>query len=132
VDPSKKRKIRLVVALGLAVLLGAALIWTSFSAASEARTPSEVLAAPTPGKSFDMTGTVVAGSIERRGDAIDFEVRDRDGTAAVPVTFDGLVPDPFREGREVIVTGTVSGGTFHATELITKCPSKFTSAEESS
>ena len=67
-DPSKKRKIRLVVALGLAVLLGAALIWTSFSSASEARTPSEVLAASTPGKAFDMTGTVVDGSIERRGD----------------------------------------------------------------
>ena len=128
-DPSKKRKIRLVVALGLAVLLGAALIWTSFSSASEARTPSEVLAAPTPGKSFDMTGTVVDGSIERSGEVVEFEVRDRDGTAAVPVSYDGLVPDPFREGREVIVGGTVVNGTFVATDLITKCPSKFTAEE---
>ncbi len=37
------------------------------------------------------------------------------------------MPDPFREGREVIVSGTVAEGTFVAEKdsLITKCPSKF-------
>jgi cytochrome c-type biogenesis protein CcmE len=47
----------------------------------------------------------------------------------VPVRYTGTVPDPFREGREVIVTvKSGSGGTFvgERDSLITKCPSKFT------
>lgn len=39
----------------------------------------------------------------------------------------GAVPDPFREGREVIVKGTLRNGTFagERDSLVTKCPSKF-------
>jgi cytochrome c-type biogenesis protein CcmE len=42
------------------------------------------------------------------------------------------VPDPFREGREVIVTGQMDNGTFVAERdsLITKCPSKFSDEAE--
>ena len=38
------------------------------------------------------------------------------------------MPDPFREGREVIVSGELRSGTFVAERdsLVTKCPSKFT------
>jgi cytochrome c-type biogenesis protein CcmE len=55
-------------------------------------------------------------------------VRDRAGTASVPVRYTGTVPDPFREGREVIVTGKMRDGLFVAEQdsLVTKCPSKFT------
>jgi cytochrome c-type biogenesis protein CcmE len=44
------------------------------------------------------------------------------------VTYTGEVPDPFRDGREVIVTGKLQDGTFvgQRDSLITKCPSKFT------
>ena len=41
-DPARKRKIRLAVALGAAVCLAAALLYTSFSASSEAAKPSEL------------------------------------------------------------------------------------------
>ncbi|MEA2346292.1 MAG: cytochrome c-type biosis protein CcmE [Thermoleophilaceae bacterium] len=130
-DPSRKRKIRLVVALGLAVVLASLLVWTSFNAATEAKTPSQVLASATPGQAYDLTGKVVAGSIKHDGDTLEFEVQDRDGTTAVPVTYSGVVPDPFRDGREVIVSGTLKDGTFvgRKDSLVTKCPSKF-SAEE--
>ena len=49
------------------------------------------------------------------------------------VRYEGVVPDPFREGREVIVSGELQGGTFVAERdsLITKCPSKFTKDESS-
>ena len=42
------------------------------------------------------------------------------------------MPDPFREGREVIVSGELQDGTFVAERdsLVTKCPSKFTEAAE--
>jgi cytochrome c-type biogenesis protein CcmE len=129
-DPSRKRRLRLVVALGIAVLLASALVYTSFSASSEAAKPSEIQ----EGRSYELTGKVVADSVEREGNELRFRVRDRDGTQSVPVTYAGVVPDPFREGREVIVSGELQGGTFVAERdsLVTKCPSKFTADEQSS
>lgn len=131
-DPQRKRKIRLVAALSAAVLLAVALIYTSFSASTEAKEPSELLTAA-PGTSYEMTGRVVPGSIERQGSGIAFDVRDRDGSSrALPVSYTGTVPDPFRGGREIILTGEVMDGTFvgEPDTLITKCPSKFTTQSD--
>lgn len=130
-DPQRKRKARLVIALSAAVLLASALVYTSFGASTEASTPSDLLANAEPGRSYELTGKVVPGSIEREGDRLSFEIRDREGTAAVPVTYEGVVPDPFRDGREVIVSGELKRGTFLAERdsLVTKCPSKFTKDE---
>jgi cytochrome c-type biogenesis protein CcmE len=128
VDPQRKRKIRLVTALSVAVLLAVALIYTSFSASTEAKEPSQLLTAA-PGTSYEMTGRVVPGSIRRDGNGIDFQVKDREGGGrSLPVTYTGTVPDPFRGGREIVLTGEVKDGTFvgEPDTLITKCPSKFT------
>jgi cytochrome c-type biogenesis protein CcmE len=124
VDPARKRRLRLIVALGAAIALAGALVYTSFSASTEASKPSEVV----PGRSLELTGKVVAGSIDRDGEELRFDIRDRDGTKSVPVEYTGVVPDPFREGREVIVSGELENGTFVAERdsLVTKCPSKFT------
>ncbi len=129
-DPSQKRKLRLVVALSAALLLATALIYTSFSASTEASKPSEIK----PGRSYEVTGKVVTGSIEHQGDHLRFRIRDRDGSESVPVTYTGVVPDPFREGREVIVSGELRNGTFVAERdsLVTKCPSKFTKEKQQS
>lgn len=123
-DPRRKRRLRLVVALTVAVSLAAALVYTSFSASSEASKPSQVK----PGRSYQVTGKVVPGSIRHRGDELLFRVRDRDGRASLPVRYSGVVPDPFRDGREVILTGRLESGTFvgRRDSLVTKCPSKFT------
>jgi cytochrome c-type biogenesis protein CcmE len=128
-DPARKRRVRLVVALSAAVLLAGALIYTSFSASSEAKKPSELLAGTAPGRSYELTGKVADGSVRHHGDVLLFRVRDRDGTASVPVRYEGAVPDPFREGREVIVTVRRQGATYvgERDSLITKCPSKFSS-----
>jgi cytochrome c-type biogenesis protein CcmE len=66
--------------------------------------------------------------VRTRSDGLAFRVRDRKGSASVPVTYTGAVPDAFREGREVIVTVRKEGTTFvgERDSLITKCPSKFT------
>jgi cytochrome c-type biogenesis protein CcmE len=129
-DPSRKRKIRLWVALTAVVLLATALIYTSFSASTEASKPSEIQ----PGQSYEVTGKVVDGSVQKSGNDLRFRIRDRDGTESVPVVYAGVVPDPFREGREVIVSGELKRGTFMAERdsLITKCPSKFSKDEQSS
>jgi cytochrome c-type biogenesis protein CcmE len=130
-DPDRKRKIRLGVALGTAVLLAAALVYTSFSASTEAKQPSDLLTAG-PGGTYDLTGKVVEDSVRRSDDGLRFDIEDRDGSASLPVAYRGAVPDPFREGREVIVTGEMRDGTFVAERdsLVTKCPSKFSDEAE--
>jgi cytochrome c-type biogenesis protein CcmE len=127
VDPSRKRKIRLVIALSVAVVLAVALIYTSFSASTQAREPSQVLTAA-PGTKTEMNGKVVPGSIKQVGEGIKFEVEDRSGGGALPVSYSGSIPDPFRGGREIVLEGAVKDGTFvgEPETLITKCPSKFT------
>jgi len=127
VAPARKRTIRLAIALGVAVLLAGALVYTSFSAATEAKQPSQLLRSGQPGKSYELTGTVAAGSVRHRGSELLFRVRDRKGSTSVPVRYTGAVPDPFREGREVIVKGALNNGRFVAQRdsLVTKCPSKF-------
>jgi cytochrome c-type biogenesis protein CcmE len=123
-DPSRKRKLRLAVALSAALALAAALVYTSFSGATEATKPSQV----EPGRSYELTGKVVKGTIRRDESTLRFRIRDRDGRESIPVAYSGVVPDPFREGREVIVEGELRSGTFVAERdsLVTKCPSKFT------
>ncbi len=129
-DPSRKRRIRLVVALTLAVTLAGLLVYTSFSAGSVARTPSQLLASAADGHAYQLTGKVVSGSILHDGGALRFRVRDRAGGASVPVAYTGQVPDPFRDGREVIVTVRKQGTGFvgQRDSLQTKCPSKFKAA----
>jgi cytochrome c-type biogenesis protein CcmE len=134
VDPRRKRKTRAVVLLTIALLLAGALVYTSFSAATEATTPSQLAAAAEAGRSYELTGKVVDGSVERDGERLRFAVRDRTGRAAIPVDYTGAVPDPFREGREVIVKGHVRDGTLVADRdsLVTKCPSKFSEQKKGS
>jgi cytochrome c-type biogenesis protein CcmE len=120
---------RLIVTLTAALLLAGALLYTSFSASTEASKPSQVK----PGRSYEITGKVVNGSVSHAGSELRFRIRDRDGTRSVPVRYTGAVPDPFRDGREVIVSGRLENGTFVAERdsLVTKCPSKFTKKPKS-
>jgi cytochrome c-type biogenesis protein CcmE len=126
VDPSRKRKIRLGVALCVAVFLGVALIYVSFNASDQTKEPSQILTA-TPGQKFEMNAKVIPKSVRHDGETLKFEVEDRNGGGAMPVSYQGVVPDPFRGGREIVLTGAVENGTFvgEPESLITKCPSKF-------
>lgn len=133
-DPHRKRTVRLVVALSCALLLAVALVYTSFSASSEAREPSQ-LASATPGQTYELTGRVAAGSWRHDGTRHTFRVQDRKGSdASVPVTYVGQVPDPFREGREIVVDVRREGAGFVGLPdtLVTKCPSKFSAEPTSS
>jgi cytochrome c-type biogenesis protein CcmE len=132
-NPSRKRTIRLIVALTAAVSLASALIYTSFSAASPALSPSQLIRTAVPGRSYQLTGTVLAHSVRHEGEVLDFKIRDRAGEDSVPVRYTGEVPDPFKEGREVIVTVQKQGGEYigERNSLITKCPSKYKAAPPS-
>jgi cytochrome c-type biogenesis protein CcmE len=127
-DPARKRRVRLVVALTAAFLLAGALVYTSFSAANEAVTPSKLSKTAQEGKEYRLTGKVVNGSITDIPGGKNFRVRDRNGTGSVPVTYVGAIPDPFRDGREIVITVRKHGNSFvgEKDSLVTKCPSKFT------
>ena len=130
-DPARKRKLRFAIALSCALLLASALIYTSFSASSEARTPSQLATTAKPGRVYELTGKVQPGSISSNGTTHRFRVRDRKGNVSIPVSYTGALPDPFRDGREIVVDVRKQGATFvgQRDTLVTKCPSKF-SAEK--
>jgi cytochrome c-type biogenesis protein CcmE len=129
-SPARKRRVRLVVALSAAVILASALIYTSFSAASPTVTPSQLVHEAVAGRSYQLTGKVESGSVRHVGETLYFSVQDRAGETSVPLSYTGTVPDPFREGREVIVTVEKQGSRYvgERNSLITKCPSKYTVA----
>jgi cytochrome c-type biogenesis protein CcmE len=130
-DPSRKRVIRLTLALTAALLLASALIYTSFSAGREELTASQLLRQAKAGQSYILAGTVVNGSVSHQGSALLFRVRDPKLHVSVPVRYTGEVPDPFRAGRGVLVTVERGSGPEFIGEqnsLTTKCPSKYQAA----
>lgn len=134
-DPSRKRAIRLTVALTVALLLASALLYTSFSAGREELTASQLLQRAQPGKSYILAGTVLDGSVRRAGDALRFRVRDPKLRVSVPVSYTGEIPDPFAAGRGVLVTvqkgAATTGFVGQQNSLTTKCPSKYKAASSS-
>ncbi len=132
-DPSRKRVIRLTVALTAALLLASALVYVSFAAGRDELTASQLLAKAKPGQSYVLAGTVLSGSVKHAGTQLLFSVRDPKLKVSVPVRYSGVVPDPFREGRAVLVTVHEQGSTFigEQNSLTTKCPSKYQAASAS-
>lgn len=132
-DPSRKRVIRLTVALTAALLLATALIYTSFTAGRDELTAGQLLRQAQPGRSYLLAGTVLVGSVRHQGDALLFRIRDPKRSVSVPVRYTGIVPDPFAAGRGVVVTveeQRMGAATFigEQNSLSTKCPSKYQAA----
>jgi cytochrome c-type biogenesis protein CcmE len=129
-DPSRKRAIRLTVALSAALLLASALIYVSFSAGRDELTASQLLRVAKPGGQYILAGTVLDGSVHQKGVEMTFSIRDPKLHVAVPVRYSGIVPDPFAQGRAVLVNVTDQGGVFvgQQNSLTTKCPSKYVAA----
>jgi cytochrome c-type biogenesis protein CcmE len=134
--PMERRRspVRLIIALSIAAALTIFLLYTSFAGgATPALKPSQLKGHR--GK-LAVSGYVL-GPV--KGDAhsaagMRFRLRDIDGThksAEVPVVFHGSKPDLFRAGRHVYVTGTFDGRRVLATEITTKCPSKYSPAKSS-
>jgi cytochrome c-type biogenesis protein CcmE len=129
---ARRNPARLVVALSIAAVLTVFLVYVSFAnSGTPAVQPSELH----EGDGRVHLGGTVVGPVrgDARGDGLRFVLRDVKGSGTVNVLYTGSVPDLFRVGREVMVTGAVADGTFVAEpgSLVTKCPSKY-SAEPAS
>src|SRR5579875_1240706 len=123
-DPNRKRAIRLTVALSAALLLATALIYVSFTAGRDELDAPQLLQKAKPGGHYILAGTVENGSIRRIGGRTDFSVLGPHREVAVRVSYTGEVPDPFAQGRPVMVNVTDQGGRFigETNSLTTKCP----------
>jgi cytochrome c-type biogenesis protein CcmE len=73
-----------------------------------------------PGKRVRLGGMVKMGSVER-GDNLQIHFEVTDGNKDIPVSFQGIVPDLFREGQGVVAEGYVEpGGLFKADTVLAK------------
>ncbi|MBE7636289.1 cytochrome c maturation protein CcmE [Sneathiella sp. P13V-1] len=119
---TRKRRRLYIVLSGLAVLgLAAALILSSFQDSLVFfHSPSDLAEKPVPpGRTFRLGGLVEEGSFVKDGVTITFSVTDT--AESVPVTYEGLVPDLFREGQGVVAEGQMNDeGVFVASNVLAK------------
>ncbi|NMM13442.1 MAG: cytochrome c maturation protein CcmE [Rhodoferax sp.] len=118
----KPRYQRLAIAAGVITVVGVAvaLVLNAFqSNLVFFYTPTQIAASEAPAeRTFRLGGLVVAGSVKREGVAVNFRVTDTVQT--VPVRFEGILPDLFKEGKGVVAQGRMRGGVFEAREVLAK------------
>ena len=119
----KTRHKRLLIVVVVVVVIGAAaaLILNAFqSNLVFFFSPSQIASHEAPvGRTFRLGGLVVAGSVKRDGVVVNFQVTDMAQT--VPVHFEGILPDLFKEGKGVVAEGHLDEqGQFHATQVLAK------------
>ena len=122
----RRNPARLVIALSVAAVLAIFLVYTSFAGGSTPSLEPSQLAGHDG--TVNLAGRVVGKpSGSAREDGLRFTVRDIEGSATVPVVYKGSVPDLFRTGREVYMSGELRNGVFVAEpgSLVTRCPSKY-------
>lgn len=91
----------------------------------------EVMRDPTSwqDKRLQLHGFVVPGSIAKRIDRdhqkLEYKFRVENCGSVTEARFAGVVPDTFKEGAEVVLKGQLRGDTFHTSEVMAKCPSKY-------
>ncbi len=85
-------------------------------------TPSQVAANEAPvGRSFRIGGMVEEGSLKRAPDGLTVHFKVTDTAKAIPVTYTGILPDLFKEGKGVVAQGRLGpDGVFTATEVLAK------------
>lgn len=85
-------------------------------------TPTQILSGDTPQneKSYRLGGMVEVGSVQRETDSLKVRFVVSDTQSKVPVEFNGIVPDLFKEGTGVVADGQWDGRTFMASEVLAK------------
>jgi cytochrome c-type biogenesis protein CcmE len=120
---ARTRRLGWIVA-GLAVLgVAATLVLNAFqSNLVFFFSPTQVAAHEAPqGRAFRIGGLVEAGSLQREPNSLTVHFRVTDTAQTIPVSYTGMLPDLFKEGKGVVAQGTLTAdGTFHATEVLAK------------
>src|SRR5437868_11788350 len=119
----RHKRMALIVA-GLVILgLAAAMVLNAFqSNLVFFFTPTQVAAHEAPqGRAFRIGGLVENGSLSREPNSLTVRFRVTDTAKTIPVSYTGLLPDLFKEGKGVVAQGTLGpDGIFHASEVLAK------------
>ena len=121
----KPRHQRMIaIAAGVALIaIAAALVLNAFQGnVVFFFSPSQVAAKEAPlEKTFRIGGMVESGSLKRQADGLTVQFVVTDTARSIPVTFTGILPDLFKEGKGVVAQGRLgTDGAFHATEVLAK------------
>jgi cytochrome c-type biogenesis protein CcmE len=119
----RHRRLALIAAGVGAVALAAALVLNAFrSNLVFFFSPSQIAAGEAPrDRAFRIGGMVVAGSLERQPDGLTVHFTVTDTAQNVPVIYQGILPDLFREGKGVVAQGRLApDGVFRADEVLAK------------
>ena len=120
--PRSKRALAVLLAL-VALGVASALVLQAFqSNLVFFFSPSQVIANEAPReRSFRVGGLVEQGSIERDAQGLTVRFKVTDTAHAIPVTYTGLLPDLFKEGKGVVAQGKLGAdGVFHADQVLAK------------
>jgi cytochrome c-type biogenesis protein CcmE len=84
--------------------------------------PTQVAANEAPqGRSFRIGGLVEEGSIKRETQGLTTRFVVTDLAKTIPVTYTGLLPDLFKEGKGVVAQGKLGAdGIFRADQVLAK------------
>ncbi len=118
----KPRHKRFAILGGLLVAVGAAvtLVLNAFNSNLVFfYSPSQVISQEAPaGRTFRLGGLVESGSVKVEGVKVQFVITDT--AKKVPVRFEGILPDLFKEGKGVVAQGQLQGDVFVAREVLAK------------
>lgn len=118
----KTRHKRIMIAVGALAVLGTAtaLVLNAFNSNLVFfYSPTQVAAKEAPtGRTFRLGGMVETGSVRRDGVNVHFVVTDT--VKSVPVQYQGILPDLFKEGKGVVAQGQFKDGHFEAREVLAK------------
>jgi cytochrome c-type biogenesis protein CcmE len=123
-----------VIALSVAAALAVFILYTAVvGGATTQLSPSQLQGHTGHVSLVGMVVGPVTGDAHAAG--LHFRVRDVSGSAKtlVPIVYRGSVPDLFKTGRHIVLTGKLHDGTFVGDNgsLVTKCPSKYAPAKTS-
>jgi cytochrome c-type biogenesis protein CcmE len=78
-------------------------------------------------KNLQLHGFVVDGSVENRPNTLDYRFKIKFNDATVLASYTGVVPDTFKDGAEVVLTGRLTPAGFEVAPngVTAKCPSKY-------
>jgi cytochrome c-type biogenesis protein CcmE len=114
----------LAIAVGLAVLSAAAMLVLNAFQSNLVFffSPSQIAANEAPrDRAFRIGGLVEEGSIRRDGQSLTVQFVVTDMAQRVPVTYTGLLPDLFKEGKGVVAQGKLgTDGVFRAEQVLAK------------
>lgn len=130
---NNKAKRRLIVVGGIVVIAMLVIVAVAGSGgAASSLSIADVLGGKYEGKKVQVTGTVVTDSVTADGSTAVFKIQpEAGGSEELNVRYSGALPATFGAGIVAICTGTVQGQTVECSEMVTKCPSKYESAEGS-